>query len=316
MAQLVLLSTYVIKLKEKRKPDYLFLSRYNKSRDDFLDVFRDYLEYRKGNHYSKLDTQGVKKTLLFKATFSRDVDGRTLQGFLHSGLSGQRGQVVDDSTGDDLYVMEKNHAKILPTYFFIHIPENRRFGYLILERKSNYGIKELFVNSFNDFLNKMGIACLLEVNNFLVSSVFEKMLKIGRVFEMSFIKNHIPDDIEDMYDKESLNKKIAGKTKTIITTPYGFPVKGLLRRLYFAEHKHGMVEIPELNDRFDEVDFEMDYNGSKKTFHMKNVGRTTPDFNVTEQIEFIEDMPTYASLESQCQILLNDMRDYHESKIR
>ncbi|GGG89957.1 hypothetical protein GCM10007415_25350 [Parapedobacter pyrenivorans] len=316
MAQLTLLSTYVIKLKEKRKSDYLFLSRYNESKEDFLDLFRSFLQYRKNNHYSKLDKQGIKKTLLFKETFSRDVDNRTLQGFLHSGLSGQRGQVVDDSTGDDLYVMEKNHAKILPTYFFMHVPENRRFGYLILQRKSNYGIKELLVDSFNDFLIKLGAPLLFEANNFLVSSVFEKMLSVGRVFEMSFIKNHIPDDIEDMYDKDSLNKKIPGKIKTIVTTKNGFPVKGLLKRLYFAEHKHGMVEIPQLNDRFDEVDFEMEYNGSKKTFHMKNVGKTTPDFNVTDQIEFIDDMPTYASLESQCHILLKDMRDYHESKIR
>ncbi|MNL46842.1 hypothetical protein D3C87_1695910 [compost metagenome] len=77
-----------------------------------------------------------------------------------------------------------------------------------------------------------------------------------------------------------------------------------------------MIEIPELGDRYDEVDFEMEYNGSKKTFHMKNVKRTTPDFNVSEHIVTDErGLPTYESLLGQCNILLNDMKEYHEAKI-
>ena len=316
MANLTLLSTYVIRLREKQKLEPLFLSKFNSAGDDFLTLFNNFLDYRIGNHYKGgKDKEGRKKSLYCKPQSAIDVDDRTIHGFLHSGLSGEKGDVVDDNTGDDLYTMEENHAKILPTYYFLHVPLNRKEAYLILQKKSNYGIKNLFEDAFQDYFQKMGLPLMLEVNNFLVSLVFEKMLAVGRVYEMSFIKNQIEENIEDMYDNGNQNKRIPGKTITTITTKYGFPVKGLLSRLYHGEKKGGMVEIPELNQRFDEVDFEMDYNGSKKTFHMKNVGRTTPDFNVTEHIEYDNGVPTYDSLLPQCNILLNDMKEYHEAKI-
>jgi len=317
MANLILLSTFVLRLREKRGLEHAFLSRFNDPKLDFLQVFEDFLNYRIANHYrGPKDKQGRRKSLYYRADNLQRIDERTLHGFVHSGLSGEKGDVVNDHTGEDLYTMEDNHAKILPTYFFLHIPENRKDGYLILQKKSNYGIKNLFEDAFADYFTKMNINYILEVNNFLVSLVFEKMLKVGRIFEMSFVKNIIDDDIADLYDKDARNKRIPGKTVTTITTKSGLPVSGLLRRLYFGSTKDGMVEIPELNDRFDEVDFDMDYNGSKKTFHMKNVGRTTPDFNVTDQIELVDNLPTYASLEAQCQILLKDMKEYHEAKLQ
>lgn len=317
MANLTLLSTYVIRLRERQKNESLILSNFDKNGGDFLTIFNEFLEYRIGNHFKgKKDKQGYRKSLYYKKDFKEDIDQRTFHGFIHSGLAGQKGDVVDDETGLELYTMEENHAKILPTYFFLHIPENRRDGYLILQRKSNYGIKNLLEDACDDFFKKIGLNFKLEVNNFLVSLVFEKMLKVGRVYEMSFIRNQIPDNIEDIYDRDTVNRRIPGKIKTTISTKQGFPVKGLLSRLYHGSLKDGMVEIPELHERYDEVDFEMDYNGSKKTFHMKNVGRTTPDFNVTEHIEYKDDLPTYESMLDQCQILLKDMKEYHEAKLK
>lgn len=317
MANLILLSTFVLRLREKQKLEPLFLSRFNETNDDFLETFKLFLNYRIGNHYrGERDKQGRTKSLYFKTENLKIIDERTIHGFIHTGLSGEKGDVVNDRTGEDLYTMENFHAKILPTYFFLHIPENRKDGYLILQKKNNYGIKGLLERAFEDYFTNLGLNLMLEVNNFLVSLVFEKMLNVGRIYEMSFIRNQIEDNIEDMYDNGNKNSRIPGKTKTTISTKYGFPVKGILSRLYHGALKDGMVEIPELHQRYDEVDFEMEYNGSRKTFHMKNVKRTTPDFNVSEHIEFDNsDLPTYESLEKQCQILLKDMKEYHEAKL-
>lgn len=319
MANLTLLSTFVLRIREKQNLEHMFLSKRDQGSLDFLEVFNDFLSYRIGNHYKgPKDKQGRKKSLYYKEGFKIQIDERTVHGFLHSGLSGEKGDVVDDQTGEDLYTMEDHHAKILPTYFFLHIPENRKDGYLILQKKSNYGIKNLLEAALEDYFNKVGLNIMLEVNNFLVSLVFNKMLSIGRVYEMSFIKNSIEENIEDIYDRGNEHIRLPGKTTTKITTKYGFPIKGLLKRLYHGNTtKDGMVEIPELNERYDEVDFEMDYNGSKKTFHMKNIKRTTPDFNVSEHIVFDEKgLPTYDSLYGQCHLLLNDMKEYHEAKIK
>jgi len=64
--------------------------------------------------------------------------------------------------------MEDDHAKILPTYFFLHIPKNRKDANLILQKKSNYGIKGFFEDYFADYFTKQNISYILEVNNFLV----------------------------------------------------------------------------------------------------------------------------------------------------
>ncbi|RZL98151.1 MAG: hypothetical protein EOO88_60995 [Pedobacter sp.] len=115
MANLILLSTFVLRLREKRSLEHAFLSRFNEPKQDFIQVFEEFLNYRIGNHYrGPKDKQGRRKSLYCRVNNLKWIDDRTLHGFVHSGLSGEKGDVVNDRTGEDLYTMEDDHAKILP----------------------------------------------------------------------------------------------------------------------------------------------------------------------------------------------------------
>ncbi|MFD2969495.1 hypothetical protein [Sphingobacterium bambusae] len=311
MAKLTLLSTYIIRLRHKNKQDDLFLSD-----ELFEGHFDDFLIYRENNHYLNDKNKSSKKSLKTKFELVKAVYGElntVYYGILFTGLSGESGEVIDDISGEDLYTMDESHAKMAPMYFYLKVPKKRKFGYLVVERRGNYGIKQLFNESINDFFYKNAIDLKISFNNFLVSTVFQKIIEKGVIKEIEFIKHELPSDIADLYDKGHETKQIRGKFKKVFVATAGFPVKGILNKLYWQSGRTEMVEIPELDDKFNEVSFEIEYNGSKKTIYMKNIGQNTPDFNVTEQLEYDRGRPTIESLVRQTEVLIHDMETYHES---
>lgn len=311
MARLTLLSTYIIRLKHKNKHEELFLSDEN-----FETLFDDFLIYRENNHFLNDKNPASKKSLKTKVELvdsSYFAQETIYYGSLFTGLSGEGGDVIDDMTGDDLYTMDDSHAKMSPMYFYLKVPKKRKFGYLVIEKKGNYGIKQLFSESINDFFDRTGLDFRISFNNFLVSTVFEKIVSEGVVKEIEFIKHELPNDIADLYDTGHTTNQVKGKFKKVFIATNGFPVKGILNKLYWRSGRTDMVEIPELNDKFNEVSFEINYNGSKKTIYMKNIGQNTPDFNVTEQLDYQGGRPTIESLVKQTEILIYDMETYHES---
>jgi len=209
--------------------------------------------------------------------------------------------------------MDDTHAKMAPIYFYLKIPKNRKFEYLVIEKKGNYGIKQLFSESINDFFYKNAIDLKISFNNFLVSSVFQKIISQGVIKEIEFVKHELPNDLTDLLDKGHTTKQISGKFKKVFIAPSGFPIKSLLNKLYWRSGRTDMVEIPEIDEKYNEVSFEISYNGSKKTIFMKNIGQNTPDFNVTDELEYENGRPTIESLVRQTEILIHDMETYQES---
>jgi len=319
MNRKVYLSTYLITLYDKKDKN-LFFSKYLPEKD-FLQTFYDFIfDLGTDPHTSINLKKGYKKTLKIAADKEQHIseDNREIYGFLSSGLSGERAIINDTESGNDVFKMNRNHAKMVNTYYQVRIPENRRFAYLILQRQGTFGIKKLLEEAFHKYLIKINQKVNLKVNNFLISRIFKRMLEEGRIFEMSLIKDHVEGHIEELYDKGA--KRVAGRTKTVICTERGLPlpVKSLAYNLYMRAQKDGPVVVEQLYDQFDEIDFEIEYNGSKKTIHMSNVGRSLPDYDVTDEliIDTDTDEPTLASLKAQADILIKDMEDYQEEKIR
>lgn len=320
MNRRIYLSTYIFELRSKRKSEKLFLSKLDGT-TDFFDVFCNFItslgndpfgeDVDKERHFQKnLELAPDRDQHYSKET-------REVYGFLSSGINGEKSRISDTESGEDVFYMDRKHARMVDTYYHIRIPEDRKFAYLILQRHGGFGIKKLFEKALQDFLNKSKLNMQVDMSNFLVSRIFNKMLNEGRITEMSFIKNYIPDNIEDLYDKGE--KRVVGKTKTIICTERGLPlpVKGFAYNLYMRDKSEGAIKVSQLYDQYDEVDFEIEYQGSKKTIHMSNVGKSLPDYDVTDSISFdYNDLPTVSSLKAQADILINDMIQYQEEKIR
>lgn len=301
-----------MKLKESYSREDINFTKY-----EFENKFEDFLKYRENNHYLNNKKPKLKKTLKINNTninIIKGISATIFYGEILTGLSGEKGEVIDDKSGDPLYTMDENHAKLSPIFFYLKIPKNRNFAYLVLERKGNYGIKELFGESINDYLNKIDKNTKLAINNFLVAKVFEKIISMGVVKEMEFIRHELPNELSELYDVPHKTNQMRGKVKRSYTSATGFPVKNLLTRLFNYSGYSEMIEIPEMNEKFDEVSFELEYNGSKKTFFMKHIGQNAPDYNVTDSLKYnMDGRPTITSILFQTEILIHDMEAYYES---
>jgi len=68
------------------------------------------------------------------------------------------------------------------------------------------------------------------------------------------------------------------------------------------------LKIEGIDEEFDEVEFELQLNGKKKTFYIANRTRIQPDIDVTGQLDYGDDgQPTLESLIRETETLLTDI---------
>ncbi|MDT0644980.1 hypothetical protein RM553_19260, partial [Zunongwangia sp. F363] len=68
------------------------------------------------------------------------------------------------------------------------------------------------------------------------------------------------------------------------------------------------VELEGIDEEFDEVEFELELNGKRKTFYTIRRDKIQPDINVTRDIEFDENgIPTIESMIEQSEVLIREV---------
>ena len=76
----------------------------------------------------------------------------------------------------------------------------------------------------------------------------------------------------------------------------------------FTNPDRERIEIEGIDEDFDEIEFELELNGKRKTFYVMNKHRIQPDVDVTSQIEFTEQgEPAIESLIQQSEELVRDI---------
>ena len=137
------------------------------------------------------------------------------------------------------------------------------------------------------------------------------MITDGNLKKIDFIKRRIPSSIEEYYRNGGTPEQIPGTLKTSMLSsssgslPQNF--KMFVDNL-FTNPDRERIEIEGVDEDFDEVEFELELNGKRKTFYVMHRNRIQPDVDVTSQIEFTEQgEPTLESLIQQSEELITDI---------
>lgn len=330
MSRKIYLSTYVVSLKDKEFKENTNLSSL-KGSFNFAQLFEGFvydiasLPFKQSEIQKISRTRGVvnTKSLGMKSpfVFTKDDELSEMSGLMSSGISGREYPVHDIDTGEYLYDRLPNHAGMLDTFFKIKLFENRKYAFLVLERQGEFGIKKIFTRAFQDFLVKQNLGKKYDiiVENFLIGRVFESMLSNGRIFEVNFTKNVVQDNVAQQFDRG--HRPVVGSTKTTITAGRGvnLPLKGLAMSLFRRPRENdrdGRARV-EGYDEFDEVSFELDINGTRKTIHMVNVGRSMPDYDVSDVVDYNDTTgePTIESLNREADVLIRDMLTHYDGSV-
>jgi hypothetical protein len=306
----ILLSSYAVKIRDDDK-NYHDLSNIDGS-IDFIDVFNKFcIEIFK----SIKRIEGVKGSYITHLTLESpallDKNARMICGFFSSGVSGEKYNLVDTETNVKELSVEPRHAAFRNVFFYLFVPQNKNTAYLILQRKSQFGIKLRLNWALNDYLKLNGLHKFkLELNNVIHNKVYKKMMKEGNLKKVELIKKRIPRSIEQYMNNNEELDEIKGTFRSSFTSRTSLPDswKDFLDKMFQQRNSNnGTVEIQELDNDYDDLEFELELNGKKKTFYMINQQRIQPDIDVTPNVEFEDGEPTQDSLLQQAQEIISDI---------
>jgi hypothetical protein len=305
----ILLSTYLLKIQDRNSNDQI-LSHFNGT-DDFFGVFQNYLNSIFEN---VLDTSDARQTTSLHLTLDSppivDVENRRIYGYFSSGVSGEEYQIRDVESRESVLDVQRNHAAFRNIFFYAQMPTQRDTGALILQRKAKFGIKTIFHRTLNQYVRAQGFqGYKILVNNILHGRVYRRMIEHGNLKKVEFIKRRIPSSIEEYYRNGGNPEQIPGTLKTSMLSSTSLPdnFKRFVNNL-FTDPNRERIEIEGIDEEFDEVEFELELNGKKKTFYVVHKNRIQPDVDVTGHIDFDEEgSPTLESLIQQSEELVLDV---------
>lgn len=308
MNERILLASYAIKIKYKRENAYL--SAFN-SVDDFYPFLKKFFKYIFENINHLKDRSGNNTIFLTLDELPIfDDKKRTCYGYFSSGISGDNYKVKEIATNKTVMDVDReNHASFRDVFFYFSIPYNKSQGYLILQRKTNFGIKTKLTPALNGFLAKEGyVDNNLSLNNLIHISVYQQMMKLGKLKKVELVKNKIPNNLEDYLNNDENYTERKGTLKTSFSSGTALPEswKNYIDKLVRKE-RNETVEIEGLDDNFTDLEFQLEMNGKQKTFYIKNQQRVQPDIDVTNNIEFENGIPKTDSLVKNAEELIEEV---------
>lgn len=302
----ILLSTYVIKIFDKKKNDQI-LSHFN-GENDFYDVFENYL-----NSIFRSFSRNEESPSLASLHLTLDSppivekDKRRIYGYFSSGVSGEEYNIIDTATRERVLEVKRNHGAFRNIFFYIQMPTGKNRGALILQRKAKFGIKTVLKDSLNKYFRDQGFLMnRIFIDNILHGSVYRKMLNDGNLKKVEFIRKKIPATIEEYYKNNEEPVMIPGILKTSMISSTSLPreYKRLINDLFTNPNKE-RIEISGIDEEFDEIEFELELDGKKKSFYIANRSRIQPDIDVTSQVEIVNGSATLDSLIAQSEELMD-----------
>lgn len=206
--------------------------------------------------------------------------------------------------------LNKDQSVLTPYYFYIEIPSHRKDGLVILESKGNAGIKILFEEWLDEFINKSSHTNLkLELKKFLPKKTIDTYLNKGFVKRLRFLSYRLPTDeleILDGYEPEEgyveLKIHINKENRKLIKES----MKSLLRNKNDEAKKYKNVMGDNLET--DDIKLEVDLNGSERTFTIDNLENAVPTRDITDELENGEDgHRTFESIHEKGKEYANDI---------
>lgn len=281
---------YRIALSNKAKEEQ-YLNYFNGS-NDLLEVMKQFYEYLVDEKV-EYNIQGKKRILSISSKIEILEEERCLVSILDYGQTGEYSEIRKGDTHKLLHSVNKTDVQVRKLFSLIHVPKNKKYGYIIFEKKANYGAKTIFEKEFNKFLKEKGfldfrLVMTPELNYRYLSMIIKqgKIKKVTRVLR----------EIQNLYQLELFPfPKERRIVDPLPNKQEAFALKRILYSLFFSKHNQShKLSLGGMND-IDEILFEMLYKGSAITLYIKDKSKIRSNINVTQMLDFENGEPTYES---------------------
>jgi hypothetical protein len=302
----IFFSTYSIRLYDRGTP--ISFKNFN-GNEDFYNKLVEFTAHILSEFASAPSIAGLTTlhlTLDKPAVVKQD--DRLIYGYLSSGINDDDYKVMDEEN-KVLFEGKRNHRTFRKLFFYIFLPLGQQYGYVIIQRKPSLGAKGLLLESINQYLYGLGYTNFkVSLSNMLNSRVYETMMKVGNLKRIDFIKHSLPATKEELVENGPNTDKGTITTSIQARGSLSSYWKQVVDELFKREYKDSIIEIDDNIKDLNEITFELEFKGKKKTFHVLNRERTQPDVEVTDEIELDEDnIPIENSLAAVAQGLIDDL---------
>ena len=228
-----------------------------------------------------------KKFLRVKQYYNDSL--KIFYGELEYGPFGTKHTVVNaENVDEDEKIIYPEDSVLTPYYFYIQLFQNRLDGLLILETKSNSGIKIIFENWINEFLKKIGCTHFeIKLVSFLPEEVINQFATQGKIRKIRYLSYKLPTDIIDNIDEYEPDEGYAEyiinikKEKT--------KINNRILNIILNSKNNSDVLMKNIDFEVDDIKLEVELNDSKRTFTIGNLTKTQPARDITYELDIGED---------------------------
>nr|WP_295000197.1 hypothetical protein [uncultured Methanobrevibacter sp.] len=210
-------------------------------------------------------------------------------GQLNYGPYGTEHDVIDATTNE---LTEKkitlNDSVLTPYYFYIKLFENRKDALLILETKSNSGIKIIFEKWLNYYLTEIGCTHFkLKIDSFIPKEMLDKFSEEGHVRKIRYLSYKLPKDSLKIFDDYNPNEGYAEYTVSI-KKGKSKKHQEFLKKIFSNDENSSKELMKNIDFPAEDIKLELELDEDKRTFTIGNLSKTRPLKDISMKLDFGE----------------------------
>lgn len=315
MSNSVTLSAYQISIhpKNKSRSKKEKLNDFNNG-TDLLELFKNLpsLLNDAGNASTLVDDDLIKKRLRIKSDKFKPF-GRCIHGVLESGDYGVETPLVD-SKGDDVGMIDKDIAPMIPFYFLCELQEDATDGILIMSRFRQYGVFTMFSKAIRDKFAAANEEFTLDISPIVSFQELQELLKKAEIKKASFISTDpaqfqntvVMQNVNDQFDYKDVYLEVnlvARKNKSVNIKNSLFQIIRNVKNPLTSYFKIGNMDYSKMK-----IQFQLD--GKSYTLDTSRLNNFSPDIDISEKVKFATNtgLPIMDEVKDQCLILLDDLK--------
>lgn len=227
-----------------------------------------------------------------------------IDGIIESGEYGTQEEIINIETGEAKYTKTKNDAALVPFYFMMYVEPNTEKGYLILERIGNIGIYSVLEHSIREFIApQMSDRFTLSIVPYLVPQVLKINLAAVGGAKKVVLRGVGRNQFKDMKADNNFSEC---STEVSFVAPKNKFIKQVTEVIQSLKGKKEDEPYKVNNIECQDVAFELDINGSRRTISVAKMTSIGMNIDITKQVQNdTTGYPSYKSLLEQANVIIS-----------
>lgn len=199
--------------------------------------------------------------------------------------------VINTNNNDKLIEKKitKDESVVSPYYFYFRFFKNRKDGLLILETKSNSGIKVILEYWLNKFLEEIRCAHFtIKLESFLPKEILNKFEEESHIRKIRYISYKLPSNKSDIYNEYEPEE---GHQEYIVSIKKGKSKnhKNFLKKIFSKNEDIPKDLMKNVDFPVDDIKLELELEEEKRTFTIGNISKTRPIKDITYSLDVGDD---------------------------